>query len=130
MTIPKPGVILVDWMDDSGKAVDRSPKELADWPLIERCTRRDSRFVVNARHEAQDLELTFNPETGREGGYLFSKDREHGRVERVDDLQSKEFQAFCPVALAPYAFQFRVTTAAEPSGNKRTWFIGLNLDSR
>ena len=128
MTIPKPGVMIVDWMDTEGAAKDRSPKLLADWPLIHRCTRRDSRFVLNARHEAQDLELSFNPETSREGDYLFSKDREHGRVERVDDLRSDEFKAFCPVALAPFPFRFRVTTGADPSGNKRIWLIGLNLD--
>jgi hypothetical protein len=126
-TLPKPGVILVDWMDASGKTEDRSPKLLADWPLIERCVRRDSRFVLSARHGGQELELSFDPETAREGRYLFSKDREHGRVERVDDLKTDEFKAFCPRALAPFDFQFRIVTAAEPSGNKRIWIIGLNL---
>ena len=129
MTIPKPGVILYDWMDTSGKTVDRSPKLLDDWPLIERCARQDSRFVLSARNAAQDLELNFDPEHPREGSYLLRRDREHGRVERVDDLRSDEFKAFCPQALAPFAIQFRIITAAEPSGNKRIWFVGLNLDS-
>jgi hypothetical protein len=120
--------MIVDWMDTTGKIEDRSPKLLADWPPIERCTRRGSRFVLNARHQSQDLELSFDPEASREGRYLFSKDREHGRVERVDDLKSDELQAFCPSALAPFPLQFRIVTAAEPSGNKRIWFIGLNLD--
>jgi hypothetical protein len=129
MTIPKPGVILVDWMDTSGKTDDRSPKLLSDWPLIEHCKRRDSRFVIRARYGAQDLELDFDPESPREGSYLFHRDREHGRVEQVDDLKSDEFKAFCPRALAPFIIIFRVVTAAEPSGNKRIWFVGLNLDS-
>jgi len=129
MTIPKPGVILVDWMDTSGKTDDRSPKLLCDWPLIERCTRRDSRFVLSTRNAAQDLELNFDPENPREGSYLLRRDREHGRVERVDDLKSEEFKAFCPLALAPFAIQFRIVTVVEPSGNKRIWFVGLNLDS-
>ena len=130
MTIPKPGVILVDWMDESGKEKDRSPKLLSDWPLIESCSRRDSRFVVSARHGTQDLELTFDPSSSRGGTYLFRRDREHGRVERVDDLTLDGQKPFCPQALAPYAIQFRIITAAEPSGNKRVWFVGLNLDSR
>jgi hypothetical protein len=130
MTIPKPGVILVDWMDPSGKAADRSPKLLEDWPPIAHCARRDSRFILSARHMAQDLELDFDPETPRRGSYLFRADREHGRVEQVEDLRSDALKAFCPSALAPYAWQFRITTAAEPSGSKRTWFVGLNLDSR
>jgi hypothetical protein len=129
MTIPKPGVILVDWMDTSGKTEDRSPKNLGDWPLIEHCTRRGSRFVLSARDGAQDLELNFDAENPREGSYLFRRDREHGRVERVDDLKADEFKAFCPRALAPFAIQFRIVTAVEPSGNKRIWFVGLNLDS-
>ena len=129
MSIPKPGVFLVDWMDAGGKADDRSPKLLSDWPLIERCARRDSRFVVSARDAAREWELIFDPENPREGSYLFRQDREHGRVERVDDLKSEEFKAFCPKALAPFAIQFRIVTAAEPSGNKRVWFVGLNLDS-
>ena len=130
MTIPKPGVILVDWMDASGKTDDRSPKLLSDWPLIERCIRRDSRFDLSARDAAQDLELHFDPENPRHGSYLFHRDREHGRVERVDDLRSDEFKAFCPRALAPFPIQFRIVTAVEPSGNKRIWFVGLNLDSK
>jgi len=129
MTIPKPGVILVDWMDASGKTDDRSPKLLGDWPLIENCRRRDSRFVLRTRGATQDLELDFDPQNPREGTYLFSRNREHGRVERVDDLKSDEFKAFCPQALGPFAIQFRIVTAAEPSGNKRIWFVGLNLDS-
>lgn len=128
MTIPKPGVILVDWMDESGKAADRSPKLLADWPLIDRFTRRSSRFVLSARCAPQDVELIFDPANPREGSYLFSQDREHGRVERVDDLRSDELKAFCPSALAPFAIQFRVVTTAEPSGNRRIWFVGLDLD--
>jgi hypothetical protein len=116
-------------MDISGKADDRSPKLLGDWPLIDRCTRRDSRFILSARYATQEFELTFDPENPRRGSYLFTKDREHGRVERVDDLRTDEFQAFCPRALAPFAMQFRVITAAEPSENKRIWFIGLTLDS-
>ena len=116
-------------MDASGKADDRSPKLLSDWPLIERCARRDSRFVLSARDVARDFELIFDPEHPREGTYLFRQDREHGRVERVDDLKSEEFKAFCPGALAPFAIRFRIVTAAEPSGNKRIWFVGLNLDS-
>jgi hypothetical protein len=129
MTIPKPGVILVDWADESGKTADRSPKLLADWPPIEHFARRDSKFVLRARHGVQDVELSFDPQRPREGRYLFAKDREHGRVERVDDLKADEFKAFCPSALAPYAAQFRVVTAAEASGSKRTWFVGLSLDS-
>ena len=129
MPLPKPGVILVDWMDTSGKPGDRSPKLLGDWPLIEHCTRRDSRFVLSARDAGRDLELHFNPANPREGSYLFHQDREHGRVERVDDLRSDEFKAFCPIALAPFAIQFRIITGVEPSGSKRVWFVGLNLDS-
>ncbi len=129
MTIPKPGVILVDWMDESGKAAERSPKLLGDWPLIDRFTRRSSRFLLTARHAPQDLELNFDPANPREGSYLFSQDREHGRVERVDDLRSEALQAFCPSALAPFPLQFRVVTTAEPSGNRRIWFVGLNVDS-
>ncbi len=129
MTIPKPGVILVDWMDTAGKTDDRTPKLLGDWPLIEHCTRRDSRFVLRTRDAPQDLELDFDPKNPREGTYLFPRNREHGRVERVDDLKSDEFKAFCPQALAPFAIQFRIVTGAEPSGNKRIWFVGLNLDS-
>ena len=129
MIIPKPGVILVDWMDDSGKSADRSPKLLADWPLIERISRRSSRFVLSARHVPQDVELTFDPTNPRDGGYLFTQDREHGRIERVDDLRTDENRPFCPSALAPYPIQFRVITTAEPSGNKRVWFVGLSQDS-
>ena len=128
--LPKPGVILVDWMDTSGKAEDRSPKLLSDWPLIDRFTRRDSTFILSARYATQEMELTFRiREIQRRGSYLFTKDREHGRVERVDDLRTEELQAFCPQAMVPFAIQFRVITAAEPSENKRIWFIGLNLDS-
>lgn len=130
MTIPKPGVVLVDWMDTSGKPDDRSPKLLSDWPLIEHCTRRDSKFTLSSPHGAQGLELNFDPGTPREGTYLFRRDREHGRVERVDDLRAAEFKAFCPQALTPYAIQFRIVTAAEPSGSQRVWFVGLNLDSK
>ena len=129
MTIPKPGVILVDWMDASGKNDDRSPKLLSDWPRIERCTRRDSKFALTARDAAKNIELNFDPQNPRAGTYLFPQDREHGRVERVDDLRSDAFKAFCPQALAPYAIQFRITTAAEPSGSQRVWFVGLSLDS-
>jgi len=130
MTIPKPGVILVDWADESGKTQDRSPKLLDDWPPIEHFARQDSKFVLRARHGGQEVELSFDPERAREGRYLFARDREHGRVERVDDLKSDEFKAFCPSALAHYAVQFRIVTAAEPSGSKRTWFVGLSRDSK
>jgi hypothetical protein len=126
MTIPKPGVILVDWMDESGKTDDRSPKLLSDWPPIDRCTRKDSRFALGAKHMAHDLELTFDAQNPREGSYLLRRDREHGRVERVDDLRLDENKPFSPSALAPYAIQFRIVTAAEPSGNKRVWFVGLS----
>ena len=116
-------------MDASGKNDDRSPKLLSDWPRIERCTRRDSKFVLTARDAAKNIELNFDPQNPRGGTYLFPQDREHGRVERVDDLRSDAFKTFCPQALAPYAIQFRITTAAEPSGSQRVWFVGLNLDS-
>jgi hypothetical protein len=102
---------------------------LSDWPLIEHCTRRDSRFVLQAKHLAHDLELTFDAQNPREGSYVLRRDREHGRVERVDDLCLAENQPFCPVALAAYAIQFRIVTAAEPSGNKRIWFVGLSRAS-
>jgi hypothetical protein len=129
MTLPKPGVILFDWMDASGKTDDRSPKSLDDWPLIERCTRRDSRFVLSAKNPAHDLELIFDPKNPREGHYLVRGNREHGRVERVDDLRSDEFKPFCPSALVVFPIQFRIITTAEPSGNKRIWFVGLGADS-
>src|ERR1700722_7097364 len=98
MTIPKPGVILVDWMDTSGKPDDRNPKLLDDWPRIEHCARRDSRFVLSTRGVGQDFELNFDPDRPREGTYLFPRNREHGRVERVDDLHDDEFKEFCPQA--------------------------------
>ena len=133
MTIPKPGVILLDhysnWMGTTGKVDDLSPKLLADWPLIERCVRRDSRFVLTTHSTTQNLELDFNPDNPREGGYALPWDRERGRVERVDDLTSDEFKPFSPRALAPFALQFRIVTDSEGSGGKRIWFVGLNLDS-
>jgi hypothetical protein len=75
------------------------------------------------------VELSFDPQRAREGRYLFARDREHGRVERVDDLQADEFKAFCPSALVPYDVRFRIVTTAEPSGSKRTWFVGLSRGS-